>query len=272
MWTAEGRAAYDRVDAWAAAGNRTIPLDLLRMGLTELPPLPDDVLHLNCSHNKLTTLQVVLPHDLLILDCGDNELVALPDLPPKLLALHAVNCLLEALPALPPTLLYLLCGNNNLRTLPALPMQLETLSCYGNKLRALPALPPSLTTLVFCNTEISRVPPLPAGLVTLSWGPLQPTRPVRAGRTMPARDVRLAPIRRMEMARIVVYLPPALQRLAVPGWDWLPDRAPPELQELYVGADMFESASVFQAKWSEVHAAARRRLGAYLPPAAMLFV
>ena len=266
MWTAAGRAVADRVEAWEAGGDRISPLDLSNMDLTELPPLPAYVMYLNCSHNKLTTLEG-LPSNLMVLECEYNDIVTLGDLPLELQTLQVHNCLLEALPALPPTLRHLLCGNNNLRTLPALPIFLLTLSCHSNKLRVLPALPSALERLVAVNNEMATLPPLPAGLTTLSWGPRTPLL------LLPAREARLAPIRRTETAHIVDDLPPLLLQLVLPNWECVPERAPPLLRMLYVGPEeQYLAPSVIQAAWCKKHEAARRRLGAILPSAAMLYV
>ena len=74
-------------------------VDLRRLGLTELPPLPEGITVLNCSWNQLTSLPE-LPSTLTMLYCAQNQLTSLPELP---------------------SLDYLQCNNNQLTSLPTLP-------------------------------------------------------------------------------------------------------------------------------------------------------
>ncbi len=270
-------------------GARGVTLDLSSMGLTELPELPEGVIVLDCSLNELTALPS-LPNSLVELNCTHNDLVTLPPLSPALRTLmcgyndlitlpdqlpltlwrlEADHCLLNALPALPLDLIALACGYNNLTALPALPDTLLCLLCPSNKLRVLPALPPELQFLVAANNEMVVAPAfLPDTLTTLSLGQMAPIR-------LTPRPSRLKPIRPTALERIV-ELPPSVQRLGLPNWDCAPELAPPQLVSLGVAGVLIEGLEEIQAAWlratREKHAALRRRLGAHLPAAAMLFL
>ncbi len=86
-------------------------LDLGRLRLQTLPPLPNGIVELYCNDNNLTSLPT-LPSTLKKLVCVNNKLTTLPTLPNGLTHLH--------------------CGNNRLRTLPHLPETLQMFSCKSN--------------------------------------------------------------------------------------------------------------------------------------------
>lgn len=118
-------------------------LDLDKLGLTVLPPLPDTVRELYCGKNKLTSLPELPPH-LVELACDKNQLTALPTLPDSLEALD--------------------CSINKITQLPNLPARLEFLDCNQNKLTSLPTLPNTLQTLNFAHNGVTRIPRLPDSL------------------------------------------------------------------------------------------------------------
>ena len=110
--------------------------------LTELPPIPEGTVELNCFGNNLTALPP-LPSSLEILTCYDNQLTVLPT-------------------TLPSRLKTLRCGNNQLTVLPPLPSSLEELTCSYNNLDVLPPLPSGLNILwYFPNQATPAVPDLP---------------------------------------------------------------------------------------------------------------
>ena len=51
-----GEEAQRRVDEWIRRNDTTEPLDLAKLGLTELPPLPAELTRLYCYGNNLTEL------------------------------------------------------------------------------------------------------------------------------------------------------------------------------------------------------------------------
>jgi Leucine-rich repeat (LRR) protein len=155
----------------------------------------DDVISLNCSHNKLDKLPT-LPCKLQNLFCFDNELTNLPELPDTLQILACYdNQLIDLLPSkagsseskdscfkLPSTLKHLGCAGNKLTQLPEMPETLLTFSCNRNQLTILPKFPDTLQELgcsfnnldIFCSSKNQLVGseyPLPSGLtVFYCWG------------------------------------------------------------------------------------------------------
>lgn len=141
-------------------------LNISNRGLRQLnsnSPQWDSIRYLDCSYNQLTELPP-LPKNLLSLICNDNQLTDLPPLPPTLKVLYCGNNPLEELPPLPPTLRTLNCINCELSNLPQLPPTLTELSCYGNNLKYLPYLPPSMSILNVRNNKLIELPPLPTSL------------------------------------------------------------------------------------------------------------
>ena len=161
--------AIQRVDEWIQIGDITAPLDLIHLGLTHLPDLPDTLKILYCNYNKLTSLPDNLPRNLEILYCSYNELTILPNnLPRNLEILYcSYNNKLTSLPDLPDTLQILYCSYNQLTSLPDLSRNLEILYCDHNQLINLPELPNTLKELN-CNwNELTSLPELPSNLHTL---------------------------------------------------------------------------------------------------------
>ena len=142
-------------------------LDLSRLGLTELPPIPEGITSLRCSHNPLTSLPR-LPSTLEMLYCSYNQLTSLPELPPSLEYLQCSNNELTGLPELPPSLYTLYCNINRLSSLPELPPSLRILRCYNNELTSLPTLPPIMVSInCYCN-PLTTLPTLPLQLEELT--------------------------------------------------------------------------------------------------------
>jgi hypothetical protein len=102
--------------------------------IERLPPLPDSLIRLECSHctslSELPDLPVSLTH----LYCyGCTSLHKLPPLPVSLKVLNCSGCTsLSKLPHLPASLKLLLCWDcTSLRELPSLPIGLTELYCSG---------------------------------------------------------------------------------------------------------------------------------------------
>ena len=108
-------------------------VELCHLGLTELPPLPDNIKSLWCNGNRLTRLPP-LPSQLTQLRCDGNQLTSLPPLPPYLRLLRCDSNSIDVLPPLPEPLRALWCHHNRLMTLPVLPPYLGDLLCDGNQL------------------------------------------------------------------------------------------------------------------------------------------
>lgn len=168
-------------------------LDLSRLGLYELPPIPSTVTRLRCAHNHLTKLSKdSLPPGLIELDISSNKLSSISEALVDLTTLKILNCsfnLIKTLPSLPPFLKELQCSNNGLVEIGAIPETLEIFHCDFNSLSSLPipsslsprmkelhcsynllmqlpdALPRSLTTIVCNNNLLEKLPVLPPNLV-----------------------------------------------------------------------------------------------------------
>jgi len=117
----------------------------------------NDIVFINCSHNKLTSLPD-LPNSLQKLWCQNNQLTLLPDLPDSLQELNCRNNKLTLLPDLPDSLQELNCYYNKLTSLPDLPNSLQILKCGYNKLISLPNLPDSLQKLWCQNNQLTLLP------------------------------------------------------------------------------------------------------------------
>ena len=127
-------------------------LNLEKLGLTELPPLPPTILRLNCNFNRNLVSLPPLPTSLEHLECVGNGLTSLPPLPTSLKVLICRGNKLTSLPALPPNLIKLNCITNELSNLPVLPKTLESLYCRNNQLTTLPVLPSGIMTIdIFPN-------------------------------------------------------------------------------------------------------------------------
>jgi hypothetical protein len=135
-------------------------LDLSNLHLTELPPLPDDLIMLRCNSNELTSLPE-LPPTLRVLHCHQNQLSSLPELPPFLESLSCSHNYIDSLPSLPSSLKQLVCMRNDLTALPELPNALEELCVDNNDITWLPILPPHLTSLSCCRNPLTSLPSLP---------------------------------------------------------------------------------------------------------------
>lgn len=144
-------------------------LDLRGLGLTELPPLPEEVRVLDVAENKLTRLPA-LPATLEILYCEQNLLEQLPPLPPGLQMLTCSRNRLRSLPPLPPALRRLDCAENRIERLPPLSPTLAYLNCASNRVTELPEIPATLDYLDAANNLLTEMPFLPARMSELELG------------------------------------------------------------------------------------------------------
>ena len=176
-------------------------LDLSKLGLTELPPLPDDLIMLRCDSNELTSLPA-LPPSLRILHCHSNQLSSLPELPPFLESLSCSHNHISSLPSLPSSLIQLVCIRNHLTVLPTLPSTLKELCFDDNYITHLHTLPPHLTSLSCCWNQLASLPSLPPSLESLFCfaNPLEsfpdlPSSLIYIVCTLPHTNERYAPLR-----------------------------------------------------------------------------
>ena len=175
-------------------------LDLSRLELTELPPLPDDLILLRCDSNQLTSLPT-LPRSLRIFHCHSNQLTSLPELPPFLESLSCSHNPISSLPPLPSSLTQLVCMQNHLTELPPLPYSLLELCFDYNYITRLPYLPPHLTMLACSYNQLTELPPLPSleslylfsnPLISL---PELPSTLIHVVCVLPHNNERFAPLR-----------------------------------------------------------------------------
>lgn len=104
--------------------------------LTSTYPLPENLLHLDCRHNRIASLYWRLPLNLQTLRCSNNRLRWMPDpLPQNLRILTCSHNMLIRIPDLPPHIVWLECTHNQLMYLPAvLPVSLVVLKTRNNTL------------------------------------------------------------------------------------------------------------------------------------------
>ena len=129
--------------------------------------LPNSLIRLYCSYNKLTSLPD-LPNSLEELLCIGNQLISPLKLPNSLIRLYCSYNKLTLLPNLPNSLKELRCFGNQLKSLPKLTDSLQVLNCFNNQLTSLPPLPNSLKELYCCNNYLKSLPDLPNSLRELS--------------------------------------------------------------------------------------------------------
>lgn len=147
--------ALERVNKWLALNNPNESLNLSRLGLTKLPPIPTNCKILNCSNNKLTSLPDLPKCKSLF--CNANKLTVLPKLP-MCIYLYCHRNLLTELPELPGCRI-LCCSSNKLTILPELPA-CTAMTCSKNELTALPELLQCKTIHCY-NNKLTRLPVLP---------------------------------------------------------------------------------------------------------------
>jgi E3 ubiquitin-protein ligase SlrP len=143
-WARSGAAterraeAVERIHAFSRS-RRHHALDLHGLFLRELPPLPDRLRRLDCSHNLLRRVPE-FPASMEALVLSGNPLDAWPVLPPRLESLEIARCRLTDMGALPRSLYHLNIGHNRIAQLPSeLPPGMVMLSAEGNRLTHLPA-------------------------------------------------------------------------------------------------------------------------------------
>lgn len=135
--------------------------------LTQLPTLPNGLVHLNCFGNLISALPA-LPPALTYLNCSGNgyasPLTMLPTLPPLLDTLDCINPLSE-LPALPSSLTYLRFAGETMTSLPLLPPGLKSfIIARAQELSSLPALPGTINYMEVNSTKVTSMPALPTAL------------------------------------------------------------------------------------------------------------
>jgi Leucine-rich repeat (LRR) protein len=139
MTNLEGWLAYKKAEEiitdWIALNNPAATLDLSKLWLKELPPIPFNCQTFYCYENQLTMLPA-LPNCQSV-SCYKNQLVSLPELP-NCTELYCSYNQLKTLPKLP-NCISMYCDNNKLKILPELP-KCKKIWCFKNKLTMLPKL------------------------------------------------------------------------------------------------------------------------------------
>jgi Leucine-rich repeat (LRR) protein len=89
-------------------------LDVYQNQLTELPPLPSQIKSLYLENNCLTKLPI-LPQGLKVLYIAQNQIEDIPNLPSSLIEIHCKNNKIQCLSLYDnPNLEYLRCANNKM--------------------------------------------------------------------------------------------------------------------------------------------------------------
>ncbi|WP_368566297.1 NEL-type E3 ubiquitin ligase domain-containing protein, partial [Pseudoxanthomonas sp. UTMC 1351] len=156
-----------RVEAAERMRNIGLPgyLDLSRLQLRDLPPLPADLAWLDCRDNALTQLPV-LPARLEMLQCQNNPLGRLPALPSSLQDLDVSGCPVTALPALPAKLQQLGAAHCQLTSVPPRwPANLGVLDFEGNQIARMDQIPARRPGLFWeCNLRHNLLTALPSNV------------------------------------------------------------------------------------------------------------
>lgn len=144
-------------------------VDLTGLPITELPPIPDGIVSLNCSAcYRLMSLPETLPDSIERLCINNTNIKTLPKkLPNSLVDLWCAKSQLECLPeTLPDSIVYIDCSYTNITKLPEhLPASLESLFCRYSKLSSLPQTFPQLLWEFYCYGTF--LPPCPESHIIL---------------------------------------------------------------------------------------------------------
>jgi hypothetical protein len=162
----ETMTPYERaemiIDRWKEHNMINLTLNLSHLYLTELPPLPNNVVSLDISFNRLTYLPNNLPSTIMNLLCADNLISYIPSvLPPMLCHLDMKNNnIYKISTTLPPYLKYLDLHGNFIRKIPNnLPPNLIELQIGLNKLEKIPdTLPDSINRLDISYNHLEHLP------------------------------------------------------------------------------------------------------------------
>jgi hypothetical protein len=162
-WVNAAAEGENRLEAAARIRASAGDLDLSRLGLRQLPPLPADLCKLDCSANNLVEVQA-LPAGLKYFIGKHNPLSHLSGLPSSLEYLEVSDCPLTALPPLPSNLRILDANWCALTSVPsAWPEGLLILSLDGNQIAAVPSLP-TTPGLIRCRLNDNALTALPGNL------------------------------------------------------------------------------------------------------------
>jgi hypothetical protein len=186
-------AALRRIRAWKKAKNPQKWLNLSRLKLTTLPPLPSNLRRLKCYRNALTSLEGLpkglkqiwcnsnnletlkgLPDGLLFISCADNEnLNSIVDIPDSVRAIRLGDCReVSTITSLPSNLEYLdIWCMGGLSKIEAFPSKLKVLDISETHslwtFKTLPVFPESLKVVNIFMTTLNKLPDLPDGLESL---------------------------------------------------------------------------------------------------------
>lgn len=106
--------------------------------IKKLSNLPNTLIGINCSHNKLTELPNNLPNSLEYINCTYNEITSLPEKLPNLL--RVMDCSHNKITKL----------NHKFK----LPDSLQEIWCENNKIISLPKKLPTSLKMIYCNDNI----------------------------------------------------------------------------------------------------------------------
>jgi Leucine-rich repeat (LRR) protein len=222
----------------AKPGQIGLNIDLARLELATIPPLPADVHGLDISGNAIKDWSG-LPQELHVLNAMETGGAKVLDhLPEDLADLDISQNALRAIPAdrLPRRLKRLVADNNELQELPRLPDGLQTLQLSTNNLSVAPEQwPAALRTLDMSSNMLAAIPAnLPASLVELDLSDncLKQIAPEHVPSQLTMLDLSENPDLTM-----LPQLPATLQKLWLEssGLRELPADLPRGLRELHAG-------------------------------------
>jgi len=165
------------IQEWVSKNNDLAPLVLDDLELTKVPDLPQNVLILSLSGNKLKSLENLpkslkvldvesnnignntilkidhLPNTLESLKISNNNIQNITHLPNSLTHLEAVNCNISYIKSFPKNMKHILLSQNNLEEIPELPNGLQALDVEMNPIQKLGRIPKSIVVLRYDEPE-----------------------------------------------------------------------------------------------------------------------
>lgn len=137
-------------------------VDVTSCKLKQLPPLPETLIHLDCSNNKLLTLNN-FPDNLTTCNCANNRIFQLPPINHHVRYFWCNNNLLSEFPRFPDTTIMIICNNNLIKRVDHLPKYLQQLKLSGNYIYVIMNdLPCTLTRLYVADNKLKRLPNISA--------------------------------------------------------------------------------------------------------------
>jgi hypothetical protein len=136
-------------------------LDISINKLTKLPTIPESVIILVCSKNRLINIDLPVNSKVQRLFCSNNRITSLNNLSSNIWELKCSDNDISTLDNLPPSVGSLDCSYNKITTLDNLPQGITRLECNNCLLEQLDNLPPNMQILRCQNNKIIKLHNLP---------------------------------------------------------------------------------------------------------------